>query len=58
MIKILIGTLLMARLACQRLDVDWELVLRLWRNRPVIQVIVEIPEEVPLIERIHAVLRS
>jgi hypothetical protein len=58
MIKILIGTLLMARLACQRLDVDWELVLRLWRNRPVIQVIVEIPEEVSLIDRIYTVLRS
>ncbi len=48
----------MARLACQRLDVDWELVLRLWRSRPVIQVIVETPEEVPLIDRIYAVLRS
>ena len=58
MIKILTSTLLMARLACQRLDVDWELVLRLWRSRPVIQVIVETPEEVPLIDRIYAVLRS
>jgi hypothetical protein len=34
---------LMARLACQRLDVNWELCMHLWLNRPVIEVVLEDP---------------
>ncbi len=56
MIKILASACLMARLACQRLDVDWELCLRLWRSRPVIEVILEHPGEKPLMERLDEVL--
>ena len=33
----------MARLACQRLDVNWELCMHLWLNRPVIEVVLEDP---------------
>ena len=54
MIRILASALLMARLACRRLEVDWELCLALWRNRPVIEVVLEAPAERKqrLIERI------
>ena len=56
MIKILVSAILMARLACQRLDVDWELCLRLWRSQPVIEVVLEYPGEKPLVEQLDEVL--
>lgn len=43
MVRFLASAFLMARLACQRLDVSWELCLHLWLNRPVIQVVLEEP---------------
>ena len=43
MIKILASTFLMIKLVCQRLDVDWELALALWRNRPAIEIVQEDP---------------
>lgn len=56
MIKILVSAFLMARLACQQLDVDWELCLRLWRSQPVIEVVLEHPGAKPLVERLDEVL--
>jgi hypothetical protein len=43
LIRLLAGAILMARLACQRLDVNWELCLHLWLHRPVIEVVLEDP---------------
>ena len=45
MLKALACALLMARVACQRLEVDLELCFRLWRSRPVIEVVLENPDE-------------
>ena len=42
-LKILTPVFLMARLAFRSLDVDWDLCLRLWRSRPVIEAILEDP---------------
>jgi len=41
--RLLAAALLMARLACQRLEINWELCLHLWLNRPVIEVVLESP---------------
>lgn len=56
MIKFLATTFLMVRLACRRLEVDWELCLAAWRNRPVIEVFLEAPatRRQALVERIDA----
>ena len=43
MLRVFAGAILMARLACQRLEVDWELCLALWRAQPAIEIVLESP---------------
>lgn len=57
MTKFLVGTFLTLRLTCQRLDIDWGLCLEVWKNRPVIEVVLQDPAawRQRLYERIDAV---
>ena len=57
MTKLLASAFLMARFACQRLDVSWELCLQAWLSRPTIQIVLEDPARVRsrLIRRIDEV---
>ena len=41
MVKLLGGAFLMARIACHRLDISWDLCFQLWRNRPIVEVVLE-----------------
>ncbi len=43
MIRFLAGAVLMARLASHRLDTSWDLCLRLWLTRPVVEIVLEDP---------------
>jgi len=45
MLRVLAGAALMARLACQRLEVNWEICLAAWRALPAIEVVVECPAD-------------
>lgn len=38
MIKIVVGTWLMVKLACRSLDIDRDLFLLMWRNQPVVEI--------------------
>ncbi len=43
MIRYLAGAFLMTRLACQRLEVSWDLCLQIWLTRPAIEIVLEDP---------------
>jgi len=43
LVKFLAGAVLMARLACQRLEINWDLCLHLWLTRPVVEIVQEDP---------------
>lgn len=38
MVKLVVGTWLMVKLACRSLDIDRDLFLLMWRNQPVVEI--------------------
>jgi hypothetical protein len=45
MINLVAGAFLMLRIACHRLDVSGEICIRLWQNRPIVEVVLEKPAQ-------------